>query len=454
MEALLINSYNYSSAKRGEVGYRKRQPLDLAYISAYLESLTIDSEIIDAAALQMKNDELLQIVRERAHHIIVVTTSSIDRWECPRVNIDDTLSLIKQMRTVNRNCKIIVYGSHVTTDLEWMINKCQYAVDFFVRGEPEAKAFEIAKYLAGRRDDLQIPGIAFKTDSAYHSVEGDLLIEDLDQLPMPNYSKLPMEIYEYEGDGLPSPFSVMMSSRGCPFGCTFCLRAMSPRYRVRSASRVADEVDYLHQRFGIRSIFFQDWEFLINKERARRIAEELLRRNIQINYGINARATDVDKEVIDLLRRSGLTRINFGLESASDKILGNVNKKITKSDIQTAMDICKHQDVIAGYYTIFNLPGENIRTIRETAELIARNQVEFRPGFVRYYPGTRLAHETGTNWDSVFEVSGHYRTQFHSERVVLLLFRLFHAYYSFKIYPRSFLSRHIGRLAKKLLRTT
>jgi anaerobic magnesium-protoporphyrin IX monomethyl ester cyclase len=454
MKALLINSYNYSDTKRGEVGYRKRQPLDLAYISSYLESLAIDNEIIDAAALQMRNDELLQIVRERAPHVIIVTTSSIDRWECPRVNIDDAFSLIRQMRAVNRDCKIIVYGSHVTTGLEWMIKKSQHAVDFFVRGEPEAKTFEIAKYLAGRREDLQIPGIAFKTDSAYHSVEGDLLIEDLDQLPMPNYSKLPMEIYHYDGEGLPSPFSVVMASRGCPFGCTFCLRAMSPRYRVRSPSRVADEVQYLHERFGIRSIFFQDWEFLINKERGRRIAEEFLRRNIQINYGINARVTDVDEELVCLLRKSGLTRINFGLESASDTILENVNKKITKRNIQTAIDICGQYDIIAGYYTIFNLPGENISTIRETAELIVKNQVEFRPGFVRYYPGTKLGDETGASWDSVFEVSGRYKTQFPSEKIVLLLFRLFHVYYSFKLYPQPFLRRHMDRLARKLLRTT
>ena len=93
MNAVLINSYNYTSKQYGEILYRKRQPIDLAYISSYLDRVRVDNEIIDQAGLEMRNDEVMNmLVRGNVHpDIVIVTTSSIDRWECPRINIDDSV---------------------------------------------------------------------------------------------------------------------------------------------------------------------------------------------------------------------------------------------------------------------------------------------------------------------------------------------------------------------------
>ncbi|MCK4462826.1 MAG: radical SAM protein [Candidatus Omnitrophica bacterium] len=390
----------------------------------------MDNEIIDQAGLEMRNDEVMNmLVRGNVHpDIVIVTTSSIDRWECPRINIDDTLQLLNRIKEKLPNVKIILYGTHVTTSPDWVIKRCGDVVDFFVKAEPELKVLEIVRYLLSLRSDLNIPGIVYKQNSEFIKNEGDLFAKDLDTMPFPAYKKLPMEIYKYNDTNFSQPFTIMVSSRGCPFRCTFCLLAMSPIYRARSAKNVLDEIEYLKSEFKIESIYFQDWEFLLNKERVFDIADGLEKRKVDINFGINARATDLDNVLVRKLKQVGLKRINIGLESASNKILKNVNKKMTLDDVKKAVYICKSENITAGFYTILNLPGENMHSLFKTAQFLAYNEIEPRISIVRYYPGSSLGNEVGVVWQNVLNISGSYRTQIKSSKIVEHLFKIFYVF--------------------------
>jgi anaerobic magnesium-protoporphyrin IX monomethyl ester cyclase len=451
MKALLISAYNYSVKEVEDVGYRKRQPLDLLYVSSYLDLNLVDNEVVDAAALHLENDQVMKEIKLHKPDLIIMSTTTADRWECPHVDLSDTFNLIREIKNDNKNCKIILYGSHVTTRPKSIINKIGHSVDIFIKGEPELKVNEIIKYLLGKRGDLQIPGIWYKDDNSFIEVKGDLYEKNLDNLLRPNYKKIEFKNYSYNGDGLQNPFVIMLSSRGCPFQCTFCLRAMSPGYRIMSAQKVVEEIQYLVDNFSVKSIFFQDWEYLIDKNRGLEIAKLLLAKSIKIQYGFNSRVPDMDPNIMSTLKKSGLTRVNFGLESASDQVLKNVNKKITKEQILQAVKICQVNNITAGYYTLINLPGENSESIKETTKFLAKHKIEFRPGTIRYYPGTILGDEVGVDWDDVTSKSGSYKTVY-SNRSALNRFHMYYKLYLLIYHPLLFLNKFVSMVKRRFLK--
>ena len=150
--------------------------------------------------------------------------------------------------------------------------------------------------------------------------------------------------------------------------------------------------------------------------------------NLYVDFGINARAKDLDFELIKKLQDVGLKRINLGLESASDKILRAVKKDITRDDLLNAINISKETGVILGCYGLYNLPGENISTIKETAKFVAENNIEFRPGVVLPYPGTELAMGNDINWENVDVKAGRIKTTI-NPMLTELIYKFFVNYY-------------------------
>jgi len=405
MKVLLINP-NFRGSKRSyDVNVRLRQPLDLAYLSAILEKKGIDNGILDANVLALSQNEILEKINEFSPSHIILTTSPLDRWECPQIDIEMIFSLMKK---IDSSIKLIIYGAHGSVSPEWVREKAGRKVDYIIKGEPEKPISDL-----------------FDGQIIKHEYN---IYQNLDEIPMPNFKKLPMHLYEYDNPDLPKPFSTLLSSRGCPFQCTFCLREMFKGYRVHSPERVVQEIKYLKDNYAIASIFFQDWEFLLDKERAKKIGELMKRNNLYINFGFNARAQDLDFELIKNLQGVGLKRINLGLESASDKILQAVKKGITLEDLTRAVALAQKTGVKIGYYGISSLPLEDFGTIKETAKFVAENNLEFGFGAVRPYPGTELARGCNITWENMDGQAGRIATKIHP-MLAVLIYKFFIHYY-------------------------
>ena len=453
MKVLLINPNFQGSKNTYDVAPRARQPLDLAYISSILEEKKIYNEILDANILNLSEGDVLERIHEFSPSHTIITTSPLDRWECPQTDINMIFSLIKR---IDSSFKIIVYGVHGSVDPMWVWEKSGKRINFIIKGEPERPISELFDlFLTGTSNSIK--GISYKKDDSLIINNNYNIYEDIDQIPMPNFRKLNMDMYSYNGDDLSNPFSILLSSRGCPFKCTFCLREMFKNYRVHSPERVMKEIKYLKDHYSINSIFFQDWEFLINKERVMKIYRLMKDHNLYVSFGINVRANDLDFKLIKNLQEVGLKRINLGLESVSSKILRAVKKGITKKDLMRAVKLSKHTGVNIGYYGLYNLPYEDKATIKETAKFIAENDIEFRPGVVRPYPGTELALGNNINWENVDAKSGRIKTKIHPI-ITELLYKFFIYYYRdglFFIVKRKNLSKSFSfleRLFKRFIR--
>lgn len=370
---------------------RKRQPLELAYIASLLRK-NHEIRLLDANALNLDFQETICKIKEFQPDILILTSTPIDRWEVPshahiKLLIQNLIQIINGLNI----CHVILLGAHGTLMPNWLLDKTK--VDFMVRNEPELTVLALVDALSLKKDFAQIKGISFVRDGKIINNPDAERNKNLDELPLPSYDLLPMDKYAYTYSDIPGPFSIMLTSRGCPFNCIYCLKVMmQDLYVVRSPKNIIEEMKYLVDNFNIKGIYFQDWEFTVDKERVKKICDLILENKINIKWGCNARANDLSNELVEKMKKAGCVRINIGFETGSQKLLDICQKKIKIGDVQQAINVCKKYEINIGIYSILNLPGENKKTIQETEKFLAENQLQTMcsPNLPIPYLGTEL----------------------------------------------------------------
>lgn len=411
MKVFILNPPIYSK-KKSIMNVRPRQPLSLAYIASLFLEKNYEVNLFDANVLGYDTDKTVEEIKKYNPDILILTSTPVDRWECPNSHIDSVFKIINKAGVPTT----ILTGSHGSTTPEWIFKKCN--IQFIVRGEPEMTVLNLVETLTEKKDIREVGGISYKVDNKIIHNKDAPRIEDLDSLPFPTYHLLPMKRYRYSFSDLPHPFSIMLSSRGCPFNCIFCLKIMARgKYFARSPENVVKEMEYLVKNFNIRSVFFQDWEFTIDRERVEKICDLILKKNLKILWGCNARASDLSDKLVKKMKQAGCVRINIGFESGSQKILDKVNKGIKISDLERAVKVCRGNDINIRMYALLNLPGENKETIKETVNFFTKNNIDFMAPSLRIrgipYPGTPLFKRlkainsrTSLDWDNVEKYAG------------------------------------------------
>lgn len=426
MKVFILNPPIYSK-KKSIMPVRPRQPLSLAYIASLLLEKGYDIELLDANVLNYNVNQTVNRIKAYNPDVLILTSTSVDRWECPNSYIDSVFEIINKAEID----LTILTGSHGSVTPEWVFKKCN--VKFIVRGEPEITTLNLVEAIKRKENLENIKGISYKINDKIIHNEDASRIEALDNLPFPAYNLLPMEKYKYGFPILPQPFSIILTSRGCPFNCIFCLKIMSKnKYIARSPESVIEEIKYLIKNFGIKSIFFQDWEFTIDETRVEKICDLILKNNLKILWACNARANNISHELVKRMRKAGCVRINIGFESGSQKILDKANKGIRLEEIEKAIRICKSNNIDIGMCVMLNLPGENKETIKETINFLAKNKIEsMTPNLAIPYFGTLLFEKLKAinkkdefNWDNIENYAGKIDVSF-SPRKAKFLYRFF-----------------------------
>jgi len=426
MKIFILNPPIYSK-KKSIFNVRPRQPLSLAYIAALLLNKGYEVKLIDANILGYKIDQAIEKIKEQKPDILILTSTPINRWECPNSHIDSVFEIINKAK-INPT---ILTGSHGSLTPEWIFKKC--STDYIIRGEPEMTVFNLVEAIIKQKDIKKIKGISYRKDNKIIHNEDASRIDNLDNLPFPAYELLPMDKYRYGFADLPQPFSIMLTSRGCPFNCIFCLKVMSrDKYIVRSPENVLEEIEYLIKNFNIKSIFFQDWEFTIDKERVEKICNLIIKKGLNFLWGCNARANDLSDELVKKMKKAGCLRINIGFESGSQEILDKANKNIKLKDLEKAVKICRNNNINIGMYAMLNLPGENRKTIEETINFFSKNNIEsMTPNLAIPYFGTPLFEMLSKNkknieftWDNIEKYAGKIDVSF-SPRKAMFLYKYF-----------------------------
>ena len=227
-------------------------------------------------------------------------------------------------------------------------------------------------------------------------------VQNLNSLPFPKWEQFDIHRFRYQiitNRGITLP---MLGSRGCPYTCNYCPYLVNARYRVRTPESIAEEIEYLVKAYGIHGISFRDPNLTFDKKRARAFAEELLKRNLQIRWGMEARTDRLDAELIDVLYRAGLRSVEVGIESANEETLkGNLRKAVPKTHQERVIDHCHRLGIrVIANYTL-GLPNDTIEGIHETIRYAKKlNTFAIQFTVTTPYPGTQFYQKVK---QSIFE---------------------------------------------------
>ena len=185
----------------------------------------------------------------------------------------------------------------------------------------------------------------------------------------------------------------IITSRGCPFQCTYCSTSAywGRKVRYRSAQNVVDEIEYLYKTHNVEFINIVDDAFTINKKRVLEICKLLIEKKIEICWICETNVKTIDAEMLEIMEKSGCFAINYGVESGAPVILKNIKKNITQSEIINAINLADKFGIIADIFLMVGNPGETNKTINETLAILKETKVSSGGwGILTIFPGTEL----------------------------------------------------------------
>jgi len=353
-------------------------PIALIYLSAWLEKKGIDVEIIDIKSNLYKifdKAEESRIIQEIIRRVSMNNPSFIG-ITCFTSEYNSVMRLAQAIRN-NVKVKIIIGGVHPTLRPEDFIYK-NSPVDFVVIGEGEETLSELIHQTEDSTYLKNIKGIAFLENGNICITPARRLIGVLDELPMPSYNKIDMNYYlkitrlviRY----LYTCGVHVLTSRGCPFQCTFCAaknlwKDQGYKVRYKPIKAVVDEIEYLKRNYNIDSFYIADDTFAMNQERAIEFCEQLLHRNIKVIWAMETRVNLVSDKLLKAIKGAGCIQVEFGVESGSQEALDRMKKGIKVEDTIRAFELCRKYRLRTFANLMLNTPGETEDDVRKTISL-------------------------------------------------------------------------------------
>jgi anaerobic magnesium-protoporphyrin IX monomethyl ester cyclase len=407
MKVLLVSPPFYKPYTKGQT-MADAIPLGLGYVASYsLSKTNAEIKIIDYGIETYSDDIWKQTLSDYKPDVIGFSALTLGYQQ------------VNKMATIARgtNALLVSGGAHSTIIPEDLLETCDVAI----RGEGEVTFYEI---ISGKKFE-DIDGIAYKHKGRVWKNNDRKRIENLDELPMPAY-----QLFKHY-----NLYSVT-SSRGCPFACSFCsnLVLWNRVMRLRSSANVVNEIEILNKRYGIKHLIFQDDTFNLTVKRGLDICNEIIERKIDMQFTMAMRANKecVSIELFERMKEAGCIKLEFGVESGSNKILKSLNKNLTVKEASNAIRMAHKVGIksVRGFFMVGNW-DETPFDIVKTWWFIARNPVDPiltvstpLPATALYKKSKELGYLDEVNWANVNWVTPIARTNKMSKRTILWMYYL------------------------------
>ncbi len=335
-----------------------------------------------------------------------------------------------------RGAATIAFGTHVTPiPVETL--RHYPVLDYVLVGEPDLTLRDLIDHLEDRFElrSADIELLFSKSDPGYQpDGQGDRasilpgikglawrkgeeiivnlprpFISDLNDLPEPMHELLPLSMYRMPL--IKGPFTFIVTSRGCPAGCTYCIKHVSYQYttRLRAPDKLRKEMWNL-KGLGIHNVHMYADLFTVNRDQVVDLCRRMIDEKINIKWTCNSRVDYVDEEMLQLMGQAGCRLISWGIESGNEQILRNVRKGAYPDKARRALHWAKKAGIMNWGYFIIGLPGETEETIRQTIDFSKKLPLDIALFHVAApYPGTPFFFEVvekgwfrkGTRWEQV-----------------------------------------------------
>jgi radical SAM superfamily enzyme YgiQ (UPF0313 family) len=362
-----------------------QQPLGIAYLAAFLEKSDHEVKLIDAAALQYDKNAIIRETMTFSPALVGISATT--------ASFTKALAVAKEIK--KRGPRVALGGPHVTALPEQSFREDCF--DIGVIGEGELTLLELVAKLESEQDLRDVKGIIYKKGSSINRNPARPYIVDLDSIPFPARHLLPpLQAYR----PTPSahrrlPQATMITSRGCPYNCTFCDHSVfGSTHRVRSPTNVVDEMELLVGRHAAKEIRFWDDTFNIHSGRVLRICDEIRARGIDVPWTCLARMDHMNDEMLLAMADAGCWQIDYGIESGNQELLNNIRKGLTLEVIRKVAKMTHEAGIGMRGFFMLGLPGESEDTMRQTIKFAKELELSAAVFHVTTpFPGTEL-HET------------------------------------------------------------
>jgi radical SAM superfamily enzyme YgiQ (UPF0313 family) len=261
----------------------------------------------------------------------------------------------------------------------------------------------------GSVDMYAIKGLAWRNGNEIVVNFPRPFIKSLDQLPIPMHELLPLKTYRMPL--IKGPFTFIVTSRGCPAGCTYCIKHVSYQYsaRLRSPELIMQELWQL-KKLGINNIHMYADLFTVNRDQVIDLCKRMIDEKINLRWTCNSRVDYVDEDMLTLMGKAGNWLISWGIESGNEQILKNARKGAYPDKAERALRWAKKAGIMNWGYFIIGLPGETEETIKQTIAFAKKLPLDIALFHVAApYPGTPFFFEVvengwfrpGTRWENV-----------------------------------------------------
>ena len=368
MRILLINQGN-------GVDFNHNPPLGILYLAASLKKSDYEVDIYDQGAKENK-------LKYPSKDYIKRFFPDVVGFSLYTFGLPQTLQYVKELKEDFPHIQVIVGGHHATALPERTMLDCPEA-DVLVCGEGDMTIVELIKTIESRLEPANVRGIYYRNNGNIVKTEPRAHIQDLDTLPFPANELIEKYTYPSEGIGTGRKILNLTASRGCPFKCTYCNKAVyGSSFRRRSPKHVVDEVAYMFDRFGYDEVMFHDELFTAKKPWLYELFEELRKKGLKFPWRCLGKIGTVDYDLLSAMRENGCYIIAFGLEAGNAKVREDINRKMTNEDIKKTFAMAKKAGLMTYAFNMINHRLDTIDTIRDTYNLMCEVNPTFAPVFV------------------------------------------------------------------------
>jgi radical SAM superfamily enzyme YgiQ (UPF0313 family) len=360
-------------------------PLGLGYLAAYLRRYgQHDVLLFEPEAQGLSYDDLAKIIKAEKPDVVGLT--------CSTPNFANALKLAALVRQ-NSAARTVLGGPHASAIPEFIVQKYGDLIDLVVVGEGEQTMLELVNALEKDGRLSGIKGVVYRTDDRVARNDPRPFIDDLDAIPFPARDLIPQKLFwpnlhnaRYRN------CLTILTSRGCPFDCSFCAaRIISGRkYRVHSAEYVLGEMLMLKRDYGAEQLIITDDTFTLDRTRLELICRGMIERKLGLKWFCFSQVNTVDKEMLILMKRAGCYSIGFGIESADREILRQMGKPIDPDAAARAVKEANALGLKTQAFYVLGMPGETQGQMENTIRFAKKvNATLAFFNMLVPFPGTR-----------------------------------------------------------------
>ena len=337
-------------------------PISLGYIASFLKSKGFVVQVLTLGQdTSASRTSLCRFVRDFQPALVGLTA-----YQRTMLYVTGLARLVK---SVDSNIKIAIGGPQAT-----FMPSAAFAelpdIDYICRSSGEVTLLNIAEAVRNKTPFSSVLGASYRdAEGIVHDTESIDGFADLDAYPSPYLD----DVFDYER----MSEAIMLTSRGCPHNCLYCYTppAFNHKVRFHSVDRVMEEIRWIRKQ-GVKRLWFADPNISFKANRLTELIDRILSEGLETEMWLQTRADLVTPDLMRQMRRAGVSTIAFGLESASERVLSQLDKKVSIHTVADAIGMAQAEDIEVELFTMFGLPRETFEDAVKTLEFVKKNKVK------------------------------------------------------------------------------